>query len=183
MRLRVNPATGRLAERIPADAAYTDGTAADGARWFTYRFDAGAGLTVELLTDEQVAEWPEVSLAPKPPDPEFAFVLACPTCDAHRLLTNPHERELLAARHDAEHDTRRFAVKIQHPDVQDMQQFAAGDEVTFHGSAEGEAAELVDATVWEAATQADSDGEQVPGYVVGVGEHGMWVPATALHAA
>lgn len=51
---RRNPATGRLAERIPAEAVR------DPERtWLTWSWDDGH-LTVELLTDADVADWPEV---------------------------------------------------------------------------------------------------------------------------
>lgn len=52
---RRNPDTGRLAERIPADAVH------DPERtWLTWSWEFG--LTVELLTDADVADWPVVEV-------------------------------------------------------------------------------------------------------------------------
>lgn len=182
MKLRVNPQTGRLAELVPADSAYTDGTVPDGPVWFTYRFEPGRGLTVEMLSAADVAEWPEVVLAPALAEPEFAFVVACSTCDPHPLTTDVHERDRWHAAHDGIHDTARYAVLREHPDA-DGQQFAHGDEVTFHGSMEGDAADLVLATVEHAAQVPDSDGDTVQGYEVSVDGRRMLVPATALARA
>jgi hypothetical protein len=187
VKLRVNPSTGRLAERIAADSAYADGSVADGDRWLTYRFEPGSGLAVELLSDVDVADWPEVVLAPKPVDPEFAYVLACTTCEPHPLTTDVHERARLADAHgDNDHRTDLYAVRLSHPDRDEddaTPTFSADDMVTFHGSREGESADLVEATVAETITMPDSEGEPVDGYVVHVDGRALFVPTTALNAA
>lgn len=182
MRLRVNPATGRLAERIPAEFAYTDGTVADGPKWFTYHFERGAGLQVDLLSEQDVAEWPEVVLAPAPPEPDYHFALACPRCEAHPPTTDVHERDRLATVHTV-HDAVRLAVRIHHPHAipgAPLARFQPGAEVTFHGSAEGDEAGLVEATVQEAAEMPGTDGDMVSGYVVAADGRALFVPATAL---
>ncbi|HEX3778420.1 MAG TPA: hypothetical protein VHX38_02050 [Pseudonocardiaceae bacterium] len=170
MRLRVNPQTGQLAQRMFS------------GDWVTIVWIDGIGYEVHVLIPEQITDWPEVGLAPAPPQPEFHFATACVTCDPHGLLTNVHERDLRHDAHDPDHDAQRWAVRIEHPDPDAARSsvYLAGDEVAFHGSVEGEAAADVDATVWESARMPGEDGEPVAGYVVGVGERGMWVPATAL---
>lgn len=181
-RLRVNAATGRLAERVPAEFAYLDGKKADGPVWFTYRWEPDVGLTVELLAHEDVAEWPEVVLAPAPPAPDYNFALGCPSCEPHRPTTDVHERDRIVTAHDG-HDGTRYAVRIHHPkSIPGMpaQTFQPGAEVTFHGSSAGAEAGLVDATVQEATEMADADGDLVSGYVVTAASRSLFVPATAL---
>lgn len=177
MRLRVNPQTGRIAEQVPAEYAATDE-----AQWFTYGWEEGRGLTVHLLTEQDVAEWPEVVLAPKPPDPEFAFAMACPSCDPHPITTDVHERERWHADHDETHLVSRYVVRLQHPDGH-AADLAVGDQVAFFGSGEGDVAGLVHATVTAAAQVLDSDGDPVDGYEVTVDGGRILVPATALARA
>lgn len=55
--LRMNPATGRLAERIP------DEFVRDEHRWFTYWWEAEIGLTVRVMRDAEVADWYLVALS------------------------------------------------------------------------------------------------------------------------
>jgi hypothetical protein len=185
MKLRFNPTTGRFAERLPADVDVHDGKC-----WFTYRWDEGAGLTVELLADEDVADWPEATLTPKPTDPEFAYALACGSCPTHPMTTDVDERERLATAHedlDCAADTSRYAVKVRHPnldpEVSAVDAIAPGSEVTFWGSTTGEVAHLVDAVVIEADPgHVTSDGETVAGYDVSVQGRTLFVPDTALAA-
>lgn len=57
--LRQHPDTERLAERIPADHL------AEGeSPWFTYWWDKEAGLTVAVLTEDDVAGWTPVEVRP-----------------------------------------------------------------------------------------------------------------------
>lgn len=55
--LRMNPATGRLAERIPEEFVRDD------YRWFTYWWAAEIGLTVKVMRDAEVADWYLVALS------------------------------------------------------------------------------------------------------------------------
>jgi len=54
---RRNPATGRLAERMPDSV-----DRADGFDWLYWSRDYG--LTVQLMTDADVADWPVVAVPP-----------------------------------------------------------------------------------------------------------------------
>lgn len=179
MKLRVNPATGRLAERLPADVPTQE---RGPCRWFTYTWDIRDGLAVELLTEQDVADWPDVVLAPAPPAPEYAYTLACSTCDPHPLHLDAFGRDCLAAAHN-DGETAAYAVRLQHPSRHEslpVPTFKAGAEVTFHGSGPGESARLVDAIVESATDHVDSDGETVSGYVVRVDGKAMFVPGSAL---
>lgn len=55
--LRMNPATGRLAERIP------DEFVRDDYRWITYWWEADIGLTLKVMRDAEVAGWYLVALS------------------------------------------------------------------------------------------------------------------------
>jgi hypothetical protein len=177
-RLRLNPATGRLAERLPSPADDQSGKT-----WFTWSLDGGE-LNVQLLSDEEVAGWADVVVAPRPADPEVAYAVACDDCDGS-LATTEHERDRLIDTEHADHDTAPYAVCIRHPHHQDdttVPTFAAGTTVTFHGSTTGQGVGLVPATI-ERPQRRDVDGLPVDGYTVTVGGRGMFVPATAVHLA
>jgi hypothetical protein len=63
--LRINPETGQAAERIPDYAQPPDGHT-----WLTWHWQPDVGLTVQRLTDDDVADWrPCQCLAPNPADP------------------------------------------------------------------------------------------------------------------
>jgi hypothetical protein len=177
-RLRLNPATGRLAERIPAGADEQFDKP-----WFTWSWNDG--LQIELLSEQDVADWPDVVVAPRPPAPEFAYAVACDGC-VGSLATTVHERDRLATTEHADHDTAPYAVRVHHPDRQDgvtVPTFAAGTRVTIYGSTNDEAADLVAATI-ERSDKRDVDGLPVDGYILAVqGLREMFVPATAVHLA
>jgi hypothetical protein len=175
----VNPVTGRLAEQIPADVEVFDG-----ATWYSWEWVNG-GLVEHYLYDSDVADWLPVVLAPRPSNPQFAFAVACATCDPHGVITDVHERDRMAELH-ADHLPARFAVKLRHPGrAPDSRPptFTPGTPMTFHGSTTGGVAGLVRATVDEAAELADEDGTPVSGYVVTVDYQSFFVPATALARA
>lgn len=172
MKLRVNPSTGQFAQRLlDASAPY---------RWAVVEVDTEMGASITWLSDEQVAAWREVVLAPKPPEPEFVYALACATCDPHGPLT-AHERDLREHAHDHAHHAVRYAVRVQHPDGA-AGELEPGLAVTFHGSAEGDAASDVEATVLRAADMPDGDGDVVMGCVVDVEGRALFVPGSALRS-
>jgi hypothetical protein len=180
-RLRLNPATGRLAERIPPAVDESDKTWFE-KTWFTWSWN-NRELNVEALSDEDVANWVEVDVTPRPPEREFAYAVACDDCDGS-LAATVHERDQLADTEHADHDTAPYAIRIHHPHHQDrvtLPTLAAGTRVTFHGSTTGEVAGLVTAII-ERLDKRDVDGLPVDGYIVSVeGRRGMFVPATAVH--
>lgn len=172
VKLRVNPVSGQLAQWFDTD---------DDHPWLTAN---EVGLT-SWLADADVADWLPVVLAPKNESPQFAFAVACATCDPHGVITDVHERDRIAEVH-ADHLPARFAVKLRHPGrAPDSRppSFAAGASVTLHGSTTGGVAGLVRATVDEAAELPDEDGTLVSGYVVTVDYQSLFVPATALARA
>lgn len=92
---------------------------------------------------------------------------------------------LAGAHGDNDHRVDLYAVRLSHPDRDGddtAPTFAPGDVVTFHGSREDETADLVEATVVEAITMPNSEGDLVDGYVVHVDGRTMFVPETALNA-
>lgn len=178
-RLRLNPQTGRIAEQLPASAARLGLPG-----WISYDFDTDGRLSVTQLDDTEVAHWDDVVLAPRPLDPEFAYGIACEGCDGSLAATVDQRAQLTASEH-TDHDTAPYAVRVHHPHNRDDDirppTFAAGTEVTFHGSTTGGVAGLVHATI-ERADKRDVDGLPVAGYIVAVeGSRGMFVPATAVH--
>lgn len=180
MKLRVNPSTGRMAERVPAAVYDVDPERL--GRWVSYEFDANAGLIVHHLSDAEVADWHPVVLAPAPPAPEFVFAIACSTCDPHRPITAAHERDLMLPRHEG-HDAAKLAVRAVHPDAEPdapVAPWQAGAAVVLHGSVEGDPAGLLEATVVGPAVADEDMGEC---YRVEVEGRSVIVPATALHAA
>lgn len=60
--LRQHPDTLQLADRLP-DWFVQHGEGQD-RRWLTYQLTAEAGLTVLLLSDEDVAGWTPVAVVP-----------------------------------------------------------------------------------------------------------------------
>jgi hypothetical protein len=56
--LRQNPDTGRLAERIPDEFVHDD------RPWFTYWWEPGIGLTVAVLTEDEMDGWVPVEVRP-----------------------------------------------------------------------------------------------------------------------
>lgn len=183
--LRVNPATGRLAERIPPAVDEQSDKRWLGKNWFTWSWNDGRELNIELLSDDDVASWVDVVVAPGPPDQEFAYAVACSDCDGS-LATSVHERERLATAEHSNHDTAPYAVRIRHPRHQDgvtVPALAAGTRVTIWGSTTDEVAGLVAATI-ERPVKREVDGTPVDGYIVAVeGRRGTFVPATAVHLA
>lgn len=172
--LRLNPQTGRLAERVPG-----------GGHWMSWDWSPEGALGWAILTDDEVAGWIRVIVAPAPPVAEFAFALACADADCDgALVTSGQERDQLAAAGHAGHTTVPYAVRLQHPDNADGDSptLPAGTDVTFHGSTVGDPAGLVPALIERAVTR-EFDGEPTDGYILAVDGHlGMFVPATAVRA-
>lgn len=176
VKLSYHPDTDRLARRFDRD---------DGLPWLVIAADG----TTTWVSDEDIAGegWRAAVLAPKPPDPVFAFSLACGTCAAHPMITSVTDRERLAAVHagmDCAWDSSKYAIKIQHPNRAPddrVPQYRLGDTVTFWGSTGGEVAHFVDATIHDRDEQhVTANGDVVSGYEIAINQRVMFAPATAL---
>ena len=126
----------------------------------------------------------------------FTFLVGCADCTSVATTFTDHDRRQHAMdSHVPSHTVAHFVAATAHPatdPASDTPTFAPGDQVTFHGSTTGQAADHQPATVVSALPGVDQDGRQVHGYLIQVPveqdggtveTYNVFVPTASLAAA